>query len=43
MLNHERFYFCKTVIGNHLRSDSWLRANNKVIHGLPGVRKLVND
>ena len=31
------------VMCNHLSSDTWLRASDKVIEGLDGVFKLVDD
>ena len=41
--NMVRYYFCNTVMGNRLFSDSWLKARNEVIKGLPGVFQLVDD
>ena len=35
--NMVRYYFCNTVMGNRLFSDSWLKARNEVIKGLPRV------
>ena len=43
MLNLGRFYFKITIMGNRLSSHSWLRASDKVIRGLDGVYKLVDD
>ena len=43
MLNTGRYYFRKTVMGNRLSSDTWLKASNEVIKGLPGVFKLVDN
>ena len=43
MLNTGRYYFRKTVMGNQLSSDTWLKASSEVIEGLPGVFKLVGD
>lgn len=37
------FYLRKTVTGNSLLSDSWLRASNEVIKGLPGIFKQVEN
>ena len=31
------------MMGNRLSSDTWLRASDEVIEGLPGVFKLVDD
>ena len=36
MLNQRRFFFSKTVMGNRLSSDSWLKASDEVTKGLPG-------
>ena len=43
MLNQGRYHFCKEVMGNRLSSHSWLKVSDKVIKGLPGVFKLVDD
>ena len=43
MLNSGRYFFRKTVMGNRLSSDTWLRASDGVIEGLEGVYKLVDD
>ena len=43
MLHSGRYFFRKTVMGNRLSSDTWLRASDEVIEGLPGVFKLVDD
>ena len=43
MLYQGCYFFRKTVMGNRLSSDTWLKASNEVIKGLPGVFKLVND
>ena len=41
---HSGRYFCpKTVMGNLLSSDTWLKASDEVIKGLDGVFKLIND
>ena len=37
------FNLRKTVTGNSLLSDSWLRASNEVIKGLPGIFKQVEN
>ena len=41
MLNTDRYYFHKTVIG--LSSDTWLKASDEVIEGLDSVFKLVDN
>ena len=43
MLHSGRYFFRKTVMGNRLLSDTWLRASDEVIEGLHGVFKLVDD
>ena len=43
LVNHKRFQFLSTIMGNKLSSDTWLRASDEVTNGLPGVYKLVND
>ena len=43
MLHSGRYFFHKTVMGNCLSSDTWLRASDEVIEGLNGVFKLVDD
>ena len=43
MLHTGRYFFPKTVMGNQLSSDSWLKASNEVIEGLDGDFKLVDD
>ena len=43
MLHSGRYFFRKTVMGNRLSSDTWLRASDEVIEGLEGVYKLVDD
>ena len=43
MLYSGRYVFRKTVMGNRLSSDTWLRASNEVIEGLHGVFKLLDD
>ena len=43
MLHSGRYFFPKTVMGNPMSSDTWLRASDEVIEGLPGVFKLVDD
>ena len=43
MLHSGRYFFRKTVTGNRLSSDTWLRAIDEVIKGLESVYKLVED
>ena len=43
MLHSGRYFFHKTVMGNRLSSDTWLRESDDVIEGLEGVYKLVDD
>ena len=43
MLHSGRHFFRKTVIGNRLSSDTWLRASNKVTKNLDGIFKLVDE
>ena len=43
MLHSGRYFFRKTVMGNRLSSDTWLRARDEVIENLDGVFKLVDD
>ena len=43
LVNRGRFFFKKTVMGNQLSSNSWLRASDKVINGLKRFYKLVDD
>ena len=43
MLHSGRYFFQKTVMGNRLSSDTWLRASDEVIEDLDGVFKLVDD
>ena len=42
-VTHQNILFKKTVTGNSLLSDSWLRASNEVIKGLPGIFKQVEN
>ena len=43
MLHSGRYFFRKTVMGNRLSSDAWLRSSDEVIERLEGVYKLVDD
>ena len=43
MLHSGRYFFRKTLMGNRLSSNTWLRASDEVIKGLTGVFKLVDD
>ena len=43
MLHSGRYFFRKTVMGNRLSSDTWLRASDEVIEILDRVFKLVNN
>ena len=43
MLHSGRYFFRKTIMGNRLSSDTWLRASDEVTKGLEGVDKLEDD
>ena len=43
MLPKGMYFFKKTVMGNMLCSESWLRASGEVIIGLEGMYKLMDD
>ena len=43
MLHSGIYFFCKTVMGKCLSSNTWLRASDEVIEELEGVYKLVYD
>ena len=43
MLHSGRYFFRKTIMGNRLSSDTWLRASHEVTKGLEGVDKLEDD
>ena len=43
MLYSGRYFFRKTVMGNRLSSNTWLKPSNAVTENLDGVFKLVDD
>ena len=43
MLHSGRYFFRKTVMGNRLSSDTWLKASDEVTENLDSVFKLVDD
>ena len=43
MLHCGRYFFRKTVMGNRLSSDTWLRASDEVTKNLDGIFKLLDD
>ena len=43
MLHCGRYFFLKTVMGNRLSSDTWLRTSNEVTENLDDIFKLVDD
>ena len=43
MLHSGRYFFRKTVMGNRLSSDTWLKASDEVTENLGGLFKLVDN
>ena len=43
MLHSGRYFFRKTIMGNQLSRETWLKASNEVTKNLDGVFKLVDN
>ena len=43
MMHSGRYFFWKTLMGNRLSNDTWLKGSNEVIKNLDGVFKLVDE
>ena len=43
MMHSGRYFFRKTIMGNQLSRDTWIKASNEVTKNLDGVFKLVDN